>query len=205
MLTLLTFLGICFGIPWFALYPTVFFTDDKQMHDQSCMHVYDQGKPSSLQNLKCRSHRLRRSRRSQNIMVWKTMRKPSLWWHPTRPCCLMWIFVSYLRWGCLGEQNHVWSCGLCVIVSLQACQQSPVPTQLQQALVPTLAPSQMLYLLGLLAMIKCSICSCQCDNWYVSNWRLACHINFCWGSVFLAQVPGTGAGHCTAILYNVII
>ena len=35
------------------------------------------------------------------------------------------------------------------------------------------------YLLGLLAMIKCSICSYQCDNWYVSNWRLACHNNFC--------------------------
>ena len=35
-----------------------------------------------------------------------------------------------------------------------------------------------LYLLGLLAMIKCSICSYQCDNWYVSNWRLACHIIF---------------------------
>ena len=30
----------------------------------------------------------------------------------------------------------------------------------------------------------CCICSYQCDNWYVSNWRLACHINFCWGSVF---------------------
>ena len=35
-----------------------------------------------------------------------------------------------------------------------------------------------LYLLSLLAMIKCSICSYQCDNWYVSNWRLACHIIF---------------------------
>ena len=23
-----------------------------------------------------------------------------------------------------------------------------------------------------------SICSYQCDNWYVSNWRLACHISF---------------------------
>ena len=34
------------------------------------------------------------------------------------------------------------------------------------------------YLLGLLAMIKCSICSYQCDNWYVSNWRLACHLIF---------------------------
>ena len=37
------------------------------------------------------------------------------------------------------------------------------------------------YLLGLLAMIKCSICSYQCDNWYVSNRKLACHINFSWG------------------------
>ena len=27
-------------------------------------------------------------------------------------------------------------------------------------------------------MIKCSICSYQCDNWYVSNWRLACHFTF---------------------------
>ena len=26
-------------------------------------------------------------------------------------------------------------------------------------------------------MIKCSICSYQCDNWFVSIWRLACHIN----------------------------
>ena len=47
------------------------------------------------------------------------------------------------------------------------------------------------YLLGLLAMIKCSICSYQCDNWYVSNWRLACHINFCLGRcpLELAQRP----------------
>ena len=47
------------------------------------------------------------------------------------------------------------------------------------------------YLLGLLAMIKCSICSYQCDNWYVSNWRLACHMNFWSGQcdLELAQVP----------------
>jgi len=47
------------------------------------------------------------------------------------------------------------------------------------------------YLLGLLAMIKCSICSYQCDNWYVSNWRLACHINFLSGKcpLELAQGP----------------
>ena len=47
------------------------------------------------------------------------------------------------------------------------------------------------YLLGLLAMIKCSICSYQCDNWYVSNWRLACHIYFSMGrrSLELAQRP----------------
>ena len=42
------------------------------------------------------------------------------------------------------------------------------------------------YLLGLLAMIKCSICSYQCDNWYVSNWRLDCHIYFCWGNAVLS-------------------
>ena len=34
------------------------------------------------------------------------------------------------------------------------------------------------YLLGLLAMIKCSICSCQCDNWYPSNLKTTCHIIF---------------------------
>ena len=31
------------------------------------------------------------------------------------------------------------------------------------------------YLLGLLAMIKCSICSYQCDNWYAFNWRRYSH------------------------------
>jgi len=46
------------------------------------------------------------------------------------------------------------------------------------------------YLLGLLAMIKCSICSYQCDNWYVSNWKLACHINFFWGGVLLSLLKG---------------
>lgn len=30
-------------------------------------------------------------------------------------------------------------------------------------------------LLGRFAMIKCSVCACQCDNWSVSSWRLACH------------------------------
>ena len=44
----------------------------------------------------------------------------------------------------------------------------------------------LVYLLGLLAMIKCSICSYQCDNWYVSNWRLDCHIYFCWGNAVLS-------------------
>ena len=37
------------------------------------------------------------------------------------------------------------------------------------------------YILGLLAMIKCSICSYQCDNWYVFNWRLACNYHFLYG------------------------
>ena len=38
-------------------------------------------------------------------------------------------------------------------------------------------------------MIKCSICSYQCDNWYDSNWGLACHIYFSLGrgSLELAQ------------------
>ena len=46
------------------------------------------------------------------------------------------------------------------------------------------------YLLGLLAMIKCSICSYQCDNWYVSNWRLACHIYFSLGRSPLELAQG---------------
>ena len=33
-------------------------------------------------------------------------------------------------------------------------------------------------------MIKCSICSYQCDNWYVSNWRLACHNYVCLGRMY---------------------
>ena len=47
-----------------------------------------------------------------------------------------------------------------------------------EAIVQMVCMLDVLYLLGLLAMIKCSICSYQCDNWYVSNWRLACHIIF---------------------------
>jgi hypothetical protein len=41
------------------------------------------------------------------------------------------------------------------------------------------------YLLGLLAMIKCSICSYQCDNWYTLNWEFACHAYFSLGGVCL--------------------
>ena len=40
-------------------------------------------------------------------------------------------------------------------------------------------------------MSRCSICSYQRDNWYVSNWRLACYI-FCGGgrcSLEVAQRP----------------
>ena len=39
-------------------------------------------------------------------------------------------------------------------------------------------------------MIKCSICSYQCDNWYVSNWRLACHIYFSMGRSPLELAQG---------------
>merc|ERR1712118_260312 len=49
----------------------------------------------------------------------------------------------------------------------------------------------LLYLLGLLAMIKCSICSYQCDNWHVSNRKLACHVNFCWGCWFVSLLAST--------------
>ena len=63
-------------------------------------------------------------------------------------------------------------------------------------------PSVSLYLLGLLAMIKCSICSYQCDNWYVSNWRLDCHIYFCWGSIFLSLLKGLHVlcQNCTSLV-----
>ena len=39
------------------------------------------------------------------------------------------------------------------------------------------------YLLGLLAMIKCSICSYQCDNWYGSNMSLCLSHYFSRGRV----------------------
>ena len=78
-----------------------------------------------------------------------------------RQCATEWFF-----------QNYFWSATV---------QSLPKPY--------TLKIVQISYLLGLLAMIKCSICSYQCDNWYVSNWRLACHINFSSGgwSLELAQ------------------
>jgi hypothetical protein len=46
------------------------------------------------------------------------------------------------------------------------------------------------YLLGLLAMIKCSICSYQCDNWYDSNMSLWLSHYFSWGSAFLSLLRG---------------
>ena len=49
---------------------------------------------------------------------------------------------------------------------------------------------QTAYLLGLLAMIKCSICSYQCDNWYSSNRKIACHANFSVGRLFLELARG---------------
>ena len=38
-------------------------------------------------------------------------------------------------------------------------------------------------------MIKCSICSYQCDNWYASNWRLACHLNVWMGGFWSWACP----------------
>ena len=51
-------------------------------------------------------------------------------------------------------------------------------------------PPRPSYLLGLLAMIKCSICSYQCDNWYSSNRKIACHANFSVGRLFLELARG---------------
>ena len=39
-------------------------------------------------------------------------------------------------------------------------------------------------------MIKCSICSYQCDNWYSSNRKIACHANFSLGRSFLELARG---------------
>ena len=50
-----------------------------------------------------------------------------------------------------------------------------------------------LYPLGRLAMIKCSICSYQCDNFNVSSWRLARQIIFRGGALGLAQGPSSVA------------
>ena len=55
------------------------------------------------------------------------------------------------------------------------------------------------YLLGLLAMIKCSICSYQCDNWYAFNRKLACHINFSWG---VSPVSLLAAGSRVALAWH---
>ena len=51
-------------------------------------------------------------------------------------------------------------------------------------------PSPQTYLLGLLAMIKCSICSYQCDNWYDSNMSLCLSHYFFRGSVHLSLLGG---------------
>ena len=65
------------------------------------------------------------------------------------------------------------------------------PSRSCDAAIPTLGGLSRSYLLGLLAMIKCSICSYQCDNWYVSNRKLACHINFSWGCWFVSLLAST--------------
>ena len=48
-------------------------------------------------------------------------------------------------------------------------------------------------------MIKCSICSYQCDNWYAFNWRLACHMNFSRGSLVCSLLSQARVlqQHCT--------
>lgn len=50
------------------------------------------------------------------------------------------------------------------------------------------------YLLGLLAMIKCSICSYQCDNWYTLDWGSFSHLYFSRG-VCRVQLAGPHTQH----------
>ena len=57
------------------------------------------------------------------------------------------------------------------------------------------------YLLGLLAMIKCSICSYQCDNWYIPNRGFALSLWFFTGEMLLWACSSTlrcypGIAHC---------
>ena len=58
------------------------------------------------------------------------------------------------------------------------------------------------YLLGLLAMIKCSICSYQSNNWYASNWRLACHTNWGPSRVASGSTPYRVAAGYTNLWYG---
>ena len=93
--------------------------------------------------------------------------------------------VSLICTGCWGA-SQFWNTRVRSLVTQVAASLGPRP-----------------YLLGLLAMIKCSICSYQCDNWYVSNWRLACHIYFSMGAVSSracseALMCCTGLAHCQA-------
>ena len=53
------------------------------------------------------------------------------------------------------------------------------------------------YLLGLLAMIKCSICSYQYDNWYSSDRKISMSFNFFRAGCSLASFMGQ-ADRCWA-------
>ena len=61
------------------------------------------------------------------------------------------MFIA-VRWNCFGEN---------LFVMVDECA-SIAPSSL--CMYEVLSKSMTAYLLGLLAMIKCSICSYQCDN-----------------------------------------
>ena len=54
------------------------------------------------------------------------------------------------------------------------------------------------YIIGLLAMIKCSVCSCQCDNFDPFNLKINCHRIFPWAQ--LAKVSNTMRSTCKSAI-----
>ena len=58
------------------------------------------------------------------------------------------------------------------------------------------------YLLGLLAMINCSICSYQCDNWYNSNWSFCLSHRMFLGSWSSLGLPNKWSVCCSGLAHT---
>ena len=78
-------------------------------------------------------------------------------------------------------------CLPCLSVHLPACLSVYLPACLSVCLSVL---HLTVYLFGLVIMITCSICSCQCDNRYVSNWRPVCRI---------LSFSGEGSSSCVIV------